>query len=364
MGRKAAGISAALAVGGGLAFWLLSSVSGQAKEGGAWAPPPTPVVLAGVQQVKAPRALHAVGELEAVQQVQLAAEVGGRIHHIHFVSGQQVKAGQLVVQLNDAPEQAERERTQAQLRVAEQTLKRTQALQESRAMTREQLDNALAARDMAVAELQRIEAVIAQKAIRAPFDGVMGIARVHAGQYLNAGDTVASLVDARALRVNFSLPEQALSQLAIGQPVQVMVDAWADKAFTGKIHAIDPLVTAARTVWVQAQLDNPQRQLQAGMFANVRVLMPDAPAVLAVPETAIIYSAYGQTVFVAQADEKQTLRVHRVTVQSGQRWKDTQQSLVEITAGLQEGQQVVTSGQIKLADGMAVTPAAPQGDAP
>jgi len=323
---------------------------------GGW--PATQVALAKVARVEAPRALHAVGELEAVRQVQLASEVAGRISRIAFVSGQQVEAGQVLVQLNDAPEQAERARLIAQLKNAEKTLARTRALQTSRAMTQEQLDNATAARDMAKSELQRIEAVIAQKAIHAPFAGVMGIARVHPGQYLNPGDAIANLVDASGLRANFVLPEQALDQLRIGQQVVVHVDAWPNEPFTGEIRAIDPLVTAARTVWAQAQLHNAQGRLQAGMFANVRVLMPEDAPVLAVPETAITYASYGQTVFVAEADDKQALRVHRVAVKTGLRWQGPEQALVEIISGLHEGQQVVVSGQIKLSDGMPVVPAA------
>jgi len=177
MSKKATGIGAivvALAVGGAGLSWL-RPVQAQ----GGWEPPPTPVALAAVVHTHAPRVLHAVGELEAVRQVQLASEVAGRISRINFVSGQTVKAGQVLVQLNDATEQAERARLVAQLGNAEKTLKRTQTLQTSRAMTEEQLDNATAARDMAKSELQRIEAIIAQKAIRAPFDGMMGIARVH-----------------------------------------------------------------------------------------------------------------------------------------------------------------------------------------
>jgi len=362
MSKKATGIGAivvALAVGGAGLSWL-RPVQAQ----GGWEPPPTPVALATVEPVHAPRALHAVGELEAVRQVQLAAEVAGRISRINFVSGETVKAGQVLVQLNDAPEQAERARLVAQLGNAEKTLKRTQTLQTSRAMTQEQLDNATAARDMARSELQRIEAIIAQKAIRAPFDGMMGIARVHLGQYLNPGEAIANLVDASALRANFALPEQALAQLAIGQSVAVQVDAWPDTPFSGKISSIDPLVTNARTVWVQADLGDGQGRLQAGMFANVRVLLPNDAPVLVVPETAITYASYGQTVFVAQADDKQTLRVQRVAVQSGQRWQAGNQSLVEIVSGLQEGQQVVVSGQIKLSDGMAVTPSASNALAP
>jgi len=244
-----------------------------------------------------------------------------------------------LVQLNDAPEQAERVRLTAQSLNAEKTLGRTQTLQESRAMTREQLDNAIAVRDMAKGDLQRIEALIAQKAIRAPFDGVIGIARVHLGQYLNPGDAIANLVDASALRANFALPEQALAQLAIGQPIAVQVDAWPDKAFSGQISSIDPLVTNARTVWVQANMQSDQEgPLQAEMFANVRVLIAADAKVLAVPETAITYASYGQTVFVAEEDDGGALRVHRVAVKSGQRWQGENGALVEIMESLQNPQ--------------------------
>jgi len=323
---------------------------GKPQGGGGW--PMTQVALARVERVEAPRALHAVGELEAVRQVQLAPEVAGRISRINFSSGQAVKAGQVLVQINDEPEQAERVRLSAQLHNSETTLTRMAALRREQIVTAEQFDNATAARDMAKGELQRIQAIIAQKAIRAPFAGVMGIARVHPGQYLNPGDAIASLVDSSGLRANFALPEQALAQVRTGQAVEISVDAWPGEVFAGEISAIDPLVTDARTVWVQARLGNPGARLQAGMFANVQVRMPEDAPVLAVPETAITYASYGQTVFIAEG-QGEGLQVRQVAVQTGQRW----QGLVEIIDGLSEGQQVVTSGQVKLSDGMPVIPA-------
>jgi len=342
-------------IAGGAAGLLVgcSRNAGKGKGGsGGW--PVTQVALSPVERVRAPRALYGAGELEATRQVQLAAEVSGRITKLAFSSGQQVQARQLLVQLNDGPEQAERVRLVAQLRNAEAMLARAEALQADKAASQEQYDNALVARDMARGELQRIEAVIAQKAIRAPFSGVIGIRRVHQGQYLNAGDTIASLVDASGLLVNFSLPEQAVAQLRDGQAVQVQVDAWPDEVFWGELVAIDPMINAARAVWVQARLANSQGRLRSGMFANVRVLMPDEEPVLAVPETGVTYTAYGQMVFVAEPDAQQALRVRRVAVTTAQRWEGK----VEIQSGLEEGQQVVVSGQIKLSDGMQVTRAA------
>ncbi|MCP1712083.1 multidrug efflux system membrane fusion protein [Kerstersia gyiorum] len=246
---------------------LLLTDRSSAQAGGAW--PATKVALAQAERIAAPRALHGVGALEAARQVSLAAEVSGRVTRIAFESGQSVKAGQLLVQINDAPEQAERLRLQAQLRNAETVLARTRVLRADKVATQEQLDNATAARDMARGELRRVEAVIAQKAVRAPFDGVVGIRRIHEGQYLNAGDAIASLVDARTMHVNFSLDEQAVRHLHVGQPVALQLDAWPDQAFEARITAIDPMIGESRTVQVQASLPNETGVLRAGMFAGI-----------------------------------------------------------------------------------------------
>lgn len=327
---------------------LLLTDRSSAQAGGAW--PATKVALAQAERIAAPRALHGVGALEAARQVSLAAEVSGRVTRIAFESGQSVKAGQLLVQINDAPEQAERLRLQAQLRNAETVLARTRVLRADKVATQEQLDNATAARDMARGELRRVEAVIAQKAVRAPFDGVVGIRRIHEGQYLNAGDVIASLVDARTMHVNFSLDEQAVRHLHVGQPVALQLDAWPDQAFEARITAIDPMIGESRTVQVQASLPNETGVLRAGMFAGIQVQRPQPEVVLAVPETAVSYSAYGQTVFVARSEEDKGLIVRRVSVKTGERWDGR----VEVESGLAEGDQVVVSGQIKLSDGMQV----------
>ncbi|OYO31542.1 efflux RND transporter periplasmic adaptor subunit [Janthinobacterium sp. PC23-8] len=304
-------------------------------------------VLAGTQQ----RYFSGVGELEAARQVQVAAETGGRITAIRFASGQQVKAGEVLVQLNDAPEQASLLRLRAQLHNAVTSYQRTVQLVQGKAATQEQLDSALAMRDAALGEMRQTEALIAQKTIRAPFAGQMGIRRVHAGQYLNAADTVASLVDTTSLLVNFTLDEQSSSKLAAGQAVQVTVDAYPERVFAARISAIDPLIARSRMVQVQAALSEPDRALKAGMYANVKVAQAGkAEPQLTVPETAVTYSAYGDTVFVAQQAGKQPLTVKRVAVKLG----DRNAGRVEITEGLAAGQQVVASGQLKLADGMAV----------
>lgn len=303
-----------------------------------------PVVL-GTQE----RYFAGVGELEAARQVQVAAETGGRITRIDFESGQIVAAGAVLVQLNDAPEQAALLRQRAQLKNAQSSHARIEQMVRDKAATQEQLDSALAARDAALGDVRQTEALIAQKTIRAPFAGQLGIRKVHAGQYLNAADTVASLIDTRSLMVNFALDEQSSAALAPGQAVQVLVDACPNEIFTARIKAIDPLVARSRMVQVQAALANPRGALKAGMYANVRVARA-AGQQLTVPETAVTYSAYGDTVFVAQQEGKQPLTVKRVGVKLGER----ADGRVAILDGLREGQRVVASGQLKLADGMAV----------
>ncbi|NQD75370.1 efflux RND transporter periplasmic adaptor subunit, partial [Pseudomonas sp. CM27] len=189
----------------------------------AW--PATKVALATAEQVPLARQTFASGELEAVNQVQVAAEMAGRITRIAFESGQVVTAGQLLVQLNDAPEQAQRVQLRARLRNAEVVLQRSRKLRAVNAVSQELLDNAATAVDVASGELQHVEALIAQKAIRAPFAGKLGIRRVHQGQYLGAGEAIVSLADISQLHVNFALGEQAAPDVHVGQVLALTVDA-------------------------------------------------------------------------------------------------------------------------------------------
>ncbi|MFA4912423.1 MAG: efflux RND transporter periplasmic adaptor subunit, partial [Burkholderiaceae bacterium] len=247
------------------------------------ATPRVKVALAKVQRSSVPSVITGIGELEATRQVRVAAEVGGRVTKISFESGQRVAADQLLVQLNDAPEQAECIRRKAQLRNATTAYTRLRSLVTQNAATQEQLDAALAARDMALGELQHVEALIAQKAIRAPFSGVIGIRGVHEGQYLDTGDPVASLVDAGVLHVNFSLNEQSSPLLQVGQSVEVGIDAYPGRGFQAAVTAIDPWIDRSRLIQVQATMTNPDNLLKAGMYAKIQVARHDTPSVLTIP---------------------------------------------------------------------------------
>ena len=336
-------VVAVLAVG-----WRMLPASQEAQASGAY--PPATVELASVQSQTAPRLLHAVGALEAWQQVLLSSETSGRIHKIDFTSGQQVKAGQALVLLNDELEQASVRREQAQVKQTAIQLTRVRKLKEQQAATQEQLDQAQADHAMAQAQLQYQRAELALKQISAPFSGRIGISSLHQGHYLQPGQPIASLVDDSQLRVNLTVPEQSLPDLKVGQHVQVQVDAWPGESFQAQISAVDPLIGDSRTVRLQALLPNPDKRLSAGMYARAQLARPAEAPVLTVPETALTHTAYGQTVFVATAQDPGLWQVRRVSVQTGEQWDER----IEITQGLKEGDLVVSAGQIKIQDGATV----------
>ncbi|WP_265694203.1 efflux RND transporter periplasmic adaptor subunit [Providencia rustigianii] len=342
--------AALIAVGGGAVIYSTYANTDN-KPQAAYQYPPVKVALAPVTLDNAPRTFYGVGELEAGSQVFVAAETSGRITKIGFESGQQVKKGQLLVQLNDAVERADLARYQAQYRNASRLHERTRSLSTQHLVAEAQVDSTRAERDMAQGLIQQTQALIAQKAIHAPFDGTIGIRQVHEGQYLSPGEAIASLVDTQTLKLNFSLDEQASPELHQGQVVDITVDAYPDTPFPARITAIDPLIGKSRTVALQATLDNSNGQLKAGMYANVNVVRQANNQVLTIPETAVTYTAYGDTVFIAEGSGE-AMTAKRISVKTGQRFDGK----IEIEHGLNTGDQVVTSGQLRLNNGSAITP--------
>lgn len=332
--------------------------AGRAPQQGGWAMAPAKVAVAPAVQADFPMALTGIGSLEATRQVQVPAEVDGRVTQILFTAGQTVKAGQLLVQMNDAPERGELARLQAQARNARALLERTRRLLPQQAATREQLDQAQADYDQAAADIRRVQALIEQKRVKAPFDGMLGVRRVHLGQFARAGDPLVSLTDASTLYANITLPEQALGAVRAGQTVTVTVDAYADRQFPGQVTTVEPQVDAgSRTVRVQATLANADGALAAGMFAHGRIRLPDRPNVITVPETAISYSAYGDSVYVLTPPKPGAAAAPDTPATVRQAYVKTAERLhgrVVVTEGLNAGDQVVTSGQLRLHNGAAV----------
>jgi len=347
----AGAVALAVALAGGGLYWKY----GGAKQGGGWAMAPAKVAVAAAEQADFPVTLAGIGSLEASRQVQVAAEVDGRVAQILFTPGESVKAGQLLVQLNDAPEQGELARLQAQARNARALLDRTRRLLPQQAATREQLDQAQADYDQAAGDIKRVQALIEQKRVKAPFDGVLGVRRVNLGQFARAGDPLVSLTDGATMYANITLPELALGALRVGQPVAVTVDAHAGRAFDGKVTTVEPQVDpGSRTVRVQATLPNADGALAAGMFAHAEVGLPARPDVITVPETAVSYSAYGDSVYVLTPPKAGQEAAGPTVRQAYVKTAERARGRVVVTEGLRAGDRVVTSGQLRLHNGAAV----------
>jgi membrane fusion protein, multidrug efflux system len=321
-------------------------------------PPPTAIVAVAAAAEPVPQSFTAIGSLVAVHQVAVSPEVTGRVTKIFFESGATVHAGDPLVQLNDEPEQGDLLNYRAQARLAQVNLARAKELASRQNGPRANVDTYQSQLDQANAGIAKTQALIAQKLVRAPFAGVLGIRQVDLGQYVTTGAPLVTLTDLDTLYANFTLPEQNRAALSVGQNIEVTVDAYPGRRFPAKLTTIEPQVGAeTRTIKLQATLANPERLLMPGMFANARVVLPSLPDVVTVPETAVEYTLYGDSVFVvgedaaAQHDGKPVLHVKRTFVKTGERFDNK----VAILSGLKPGERVATSGQIKLNDGAAVT---------
>ena len=318
-------------------------------------PPPSSVSIAEAKSEVIPNLLTAVGGLAAVHQVDVTSDVSGRITDIMFSPGATVKAGNPLVQLFDAPDQADLANFKAQSTVAQLSLDRAKQLASRQFGPQATVDSAQAAYDQAQAGIAKSEAIISQKLVRAPFDGELGVRHVEVGQFLTAGTQIVTLTDLSTLYANFTVTEKDSAALKVGQTVRILVDAYPGRTFEGKITAIEPqIATDTRNIRVQATLENPDHILKPGMFATTTVVLPDKPAVVTIPETAVDYTLYGDSVFLITEkktdDGKTSLTAVRTFVRSGNRIGGR----AEIISGLKPGDRVVAVGQLKLQSGAAV----------
>jgi len=319
-------------------------------------PPPTAVSAADAKSEVVPNLLTAVGSLVAVHQVDVSADVNGRVTEIKFQPGAHVEAGTPLVQLFDAPDQGDLANYKAQATVAQLSLDRAKQLASRQFGPQATVDSAQAAYDQALAGIAKTEALISQKLVRAPFSGDLGVRKVEVGQYLTAGTAIVSLTDLSELWANFTVTEKDSANLKVGQPVRLKVDAYPGRTFDGKITTIEPqIATDTRNIRVQATIANPEKILKPGMFVTTTVVLPDKPAVITVPETAVDYTLYGDSVFVITEkkaeDGKTSLVVERTFVQTGPRVDGR----VAILKGVKAGDKVVAVGQLKLQSGAAVS---------
>ncbi|UVE18637.1 efflux RND transporter periplasmic adaptor subunit [Pseudomonas sp. LS44] len=326
--------------------------------------PPISVSAAIAEQRQWQERLPAIGTLKASQGVDLTVEVSGTVRDVLFRSGEHVAAHQPLIQMDGAVEQASLESAEAELNLARVEFERGRSLISRQMISKSDFDRLASQLQQNSGRVAQLKALLGKKRILAPFAGTIGIRQIDVGDYLDSGTTIATLQDLSTLYVDFFLPEQAVPKLQIGQRVQLGVAAFPGETFIGEILAINPKVDEnTRNVLVRATLPNPGEKLLPGMFANLTVLLPNSAAQLVVPETAVTFSLYGNSIYVVEAEKNDDgsaklddqgqprLVAKRVFVETGER-RDGE---VVVLKGLTAGQQVVTTGQLKLDNGAHVS---------
>lgn len=299
--------------------------------------------------------LTAVGTLSAVQGIMITAQTSGEVVEIAVESGARVEEGQLLVRIDASVAQAELRGLQAQARLAQLELQRQRRLLERNAVSQASVDVAESKLEQARARVAAQQARLADKTIEAPFPGQLGIFRVDPGEFVTVGEPIVTLQSLAPINVDFAVPQQELGPLREGLLVKASLEAFGPTAFTGPIIAISPKVNpATRSASVRARLPNDERLLRPGMFVDVTVRLPGERKVVTLPQTAITYNPYGDSVFLIReerTDQGETiLRAYRKLVETG----ETRGDLVQIIEGVEPGDRVVTSGQLKLHNGSIV----------
>lgn len=301
--------------------------------------------------------IKAVGTLNPVRGVNVTTEVAGLVRTIHFHSGQDVKAGEVLVELNADSDKAQLAALQAAADLSASVLVRDRQQFEVKAISQAQLDADQADLRVKRASAAQQAALVAKKTIRAPFAGRLGITAVNPGQYLNPGDAIVTLQTLNPIYIDFSLPQRQLGSLSLGQHLTLSSDAFPGQSFTGKVTAINPKVDpSTRNLQLQATVANDKLQLLPGMFASVNVDTGAVQHYLTLPQTAITYNPYGSTAFVLKPGKTKDakgntgLEAQQVFVTTG----ETRGDQIAILTGLSTGQQVVTSGGLKLTNGAPV----------
>ncbi|WP_312172132.1 efflux RND transporter periplasmic adaptor subunit [Stutzerimonas kunmingensis] len=303
--------------------------------------------------------LPAIGTLKASQGIDLSVEIAGTITDVQFQSGEKVSKGQAMVLLDSEMEQASLASAEADLNLSRLEFQRARSLLDRQAISRSEYDRLNAESQKAAASVAQLRASLSKKRILAPFSGTIGIRQVDVGDYIAAGTPIATLQDLTTLYVDFFLAEQHVPLLKLGQRVQLQVAAYPGERFEGVISALNPKVeTTTRNVQVRAELGNPDGRLLPGMFADLQVLLPTETAQVVIPETAITYTLYGNSVLLVTegtppegvSSDEPYLVAERRFVTTGER----RDGLTVVLDGLEGGEQVITAGQLKLDSGTHV----------
>ena len=319
-------------------------------------PPPTTVTSAEVKKGDWQPMLTAVGSISPVQGAMISAELAGTVSEIDFQSGSLVTKGQVLLKLDASPELAQMRSAEADAELAKNDLERARGLVERKVISAAEFDATQSKYAQKKAAVENMQSVIDKKQIRAPFDGTAGIRAVNPGQMVKVGDPLVSLQALGQVFVDFSLPQQQLADVKPDLTVKVTTDAIPNREFEGKLTAVNSSIDpATRNVTLQATLDNSDNALRAGMFARVKVLLPQKSPTLFIPATAVSYAPYGNSVFVIEKKSDEKTKQENLTLrQQFIRTGETRGDFVAVTDGLKAEEQVVSTGVFKLRNGMHV----------
>ncbi len=357
--RYVIAVTGVLLVIGALVFIKFSQISmliGMGKEMEKSGPPPEAVGTRKAELQSWEGSLESVGTITSAKGVDISAEVPGVVSKILFESGKVVKEGDPIIELDASVERAQLVSAQVRLDLAQKTVKRSRALTGSGLGTQAQLEADESAVRSAGADIEVLNAQIKKKTIRAPFAGRLGIREVNLGQYLNPGTVVAALESVDTVYVDFTLPQQLHDRIKVGMGVRVTIENAKDATAEGTIDAIEPKVDpGTRTMKLRATVPNREDKLRAGMFAQVSVLLPKRPDVVAVPATAVMHASFGDSVFVVEEKTPEgggdkALFARQQFVKTGEARGD----FVEIVEGVKAGEEVVSAGAFKLKNGAKV----------
>jgi len=316
-------------------------------------PPQTVSTMVAKADVWQPK-LTSVGNVRAYRGVDLSTEIGGLVVGVPVQSGADVKEGDLLVKLNDASDVAQLNSLKALAELAKVINERDRQQLAIQAISKNTYDTSKADAKSKQAQVEAQTALVAKKNIKAPFSGRVGIVTINPGQYINPGDKLMTLQTLDPIFIDFNLPQSDAANIQVGQSITVTTDAFKNASFVGKITAVSPKVdTNTRNLQIEAQIDNPDKKVLPGMFANVNIDVGGQLNLITVPQTAVTYNPYGSTVFISKdsgkkdKEGKPIFEAQQVFVTTGQ----TRGDQVSILKGLEEGMTVVTSGQLKLKNG-------------
>jgi membrane fusion protein (multidrug efflux system) len=330
------------------AILLIAAMPAAAQSAAPPSGPAVDVAAVETKELEWQEKISSIGIAESLQGVDVSGSEAGLVAEVLFDSGKKVAAGDPLVRLDSSKEEADLKATQAQIPAAQADLDRKRRLVKERVVSQSDLDDAQSRYDELSAQSISLKATIDRRLLTAPFGGVLGIRKVNKGQYLQPGDQIVSLQDLSIMRMRFLVGQKDYAKIKLGQDIEARFDAYPGEVFKGRITAIEPSVKfQSGIIPIQAEIPNSDARLLPGMYGSLDVMLPDHSNKLVVPQSAVTFNLYGETIYVI---DQQTMTVQQATVRTGAR----RGNLVVVETGLKPGQQVVIAGQLKLSNGTKV----------